>query len=229
MLLNNGSEPRPHFFLQHGWGFNQGSFHQWSDHIKSGSVTLLERGYLGDPPVSFTEEQSDKGIVLVCHSLGVHFFSFEQLMSVDLLVILSGFASFHGLHLNGGGLISRKHIARMQRRLKQEPEKLLSDFYRDCSWPGELPDFGKINVDLLAEDLHLLDTATLQHEEVLAERKVLILHGAYDRIVSLERAAELQALMPQSTLRVINEAGHGLPFTHTRQCLANINEQLRQL
>jgi pimeloyl-ACP methyl ester carboxylesterase len=228
MPLKTGSEPAPHFFLQHGWGFNRGTFNEWPDHIKSGSVTLLDRGYLGGPPRLFAEGPSDEVTVLVSHSLGLHFFSTDQLASVDMLVVLSGFASFHGFQ-SQDGRISRKHIKRMQRRLRQEPEKLLADFYRDCSWPGDLPDFDTLNVEVLSADLHLLDTVKLQPEEVLREMKVLILHGANDRIVSLERAVELQALMGQSTLQVIDQAGHGLPFTHAKQCLSLITDHFRRL
>ena len=228
MPLNDGRESPTHFFLQHGWGFDQRSFREWPEILGPGAVTLLDRGYLGGAPVQLSNDHSGEQRILVSHSLGLHFVTIDQLASFAMIVVLSGFASFHGLN-PGGSSISRKHIARMKRRLRREPEKLLADFYRDCSWPGQLPDFARMNVDLLADDLHLLDTAVLRELGASQACRVLILHGALDRIVSVERAAELQALVAGSTLQVIDDAGHGLPFTHARQCLAHITEHVKRL
>lgn len=222
MLLKNGFDPGIHLYLQHGWGFNRDCFQKWIPALKGTRVTILDRGYLGAES-AFFKPLSNEYTVLVCHSLGVHFFSKCQLKDVDLLVVLGGFVCFHGLHAENQ--ISRKHISRMQRRMSQEPEKLLNDFYRDCSWPSELPDFSCLNIALLAEDLLLLDTVCLQ-PELSNDAKVLIVHGSDDRLVPVDRAYELQRQLA-GTLHLIAGAGHGLPFTHVEQCLSIIKDQLR--
>ena len=221
MPLNNGFDSTIHVYLQHGWGFNRDCFQKWLPALEGVAVTLLDRGYWG-AAVPLSQADTSTKTVLVCHSLGLHFFSESQLRSVDLLVVIGGFASFHGL--NAENQLSKKHIKRMRGRLKQEPEQLLSDFYRDCAWPGDLPDFSAINVDLLADDLLLLDTVRLQHT-VVTETEVLILHGANDRIVPIERARELHKQISGS-LYLIDGAGHGLPFTHVGQCVQIIKDQL---
>nr|MBF0221460.1 alpha/beta hydrolase [Desulfobulbaceae bacterium] len=206
---------------QHGWGFNRDCFKGWLSQLQGSDLTFLDRGYWGNEN-AFPQILHSGYNVLVCHSLGLHFFTKDQLNSVDMIVVLGGFVCFHG-H-NPANQISRKHINRMQVRLQREPDQLLKDFYRDCSWYGEVPDIALLNLDLLAADLDLLDTVCLQYEP-LRDVKVLILHGSNDRIVPVDRADELQKKLT-GTLFQINGAGHGLPFTHVQQCLEIIRDKL---
>jgi pimeloyl-ACP methyl ester carboxylesterase len=158
------------------------------------------------------------GFVLVCHSLGLHLLSPGLLAKAGLVVIISGFAHFHGVHAEDGRF-SRRHIGKMRSRLRKEPEGLIRDFHRDCAYPHSPPDPRAMDTELLARDLTLLDQGRLTAERCQGIPPALILHGRDDRIVRPERARELAEMLPASRVVIIDHAGHGLPFTHPGLCL----------
>ncbi len=205
-----------HFLFQHGWGFSSECWQGWLPALK-GPYTLGNRGYWG-APCRLDRQRVPPGFVLVCHSLGLHFLPKELLSKADLLVIISGFAHFHGL-VPADGRISRKHLQRMLARMQTDPVSLIRDFYRDCSCSERSVDREGMDPALLREDLLLLDQSRLDRERCTGLPPSLLLHGRDDRIVRLERAEELAALLDRSQLTVIEGAGHGLPFTHPTLCL----------
>ncbi len=178
------------------------------------SYQFLDRGYWSKPiSPSLSENRQN---VIICHSLGLHYCT-PWLGKIDQLVIISGFEHFHG-STTGGNSFTRKHLQRMKRRMKNDPNALLTDFYRDCEFPGLPPINSLSNPKLLTEDLDLLDCNFVDLENLRKIPKILLLHGANDRIVCRARAEELQAKLQGSVLKIIPEAGHGLPFTHTTVC-----------
>lgn len=210
----------PSFIFQHGWGFSDTCWQGW---IKGLSTPFLlgNRGYWGAvKPVG--SDRIRPGFVLVCHSLGLHFLPPRLVSQAGLLVVISGFAHFHGQN-PADGRFSRKHTQKMRSRLTVDPIGLLQDFYRDCSvdWPI---DAETMDTKLLAQDLLLLDQNRIDAHNYQRVPPVLLLHGSDDRIVRPERAEELAGMLGMAQLTVIDGAGHGLPFTHTQLCLNLIRD-----
>lgn len=212
------------FLFQHGWGFSGDCWQGWRDLLAAPCV-FANRGYWGTP-LPLASDEYQPGFVLVTHSLGLHFLSPELIAKAGLLVVISGFAHFHGLH-PADGRFTRKHVQKMLLRMQSAPVELLRDFHRDCAYPagnggpssGCPVEVGAMDVALLAKDLLALDQSRLDGERCSAFPQVLLLHGQADRIVRPERAAELAGLIGRGQVRIVDGAGHGLPFTHPGLCL----------
>lgn len=205
------------FLLQHGWGFAADCWRGWLTRLP-GTVLLADRGYWHTPAQPATPPP---GLVVICHSLGLHLLGPDLLAQARLLVIVSGFAHFHGV-TPADGRFSRRHVQRMAARLGTDPRALLRDFYRDCDcahWPLPSQD---PNITLLAQDLTLLDQGHWHWPASATPPPTLILHGRHDKIVRPQRAEELADLLPGSHVVLIDQAGHGLPFTHADTCMKHI-------
>lgn len=159
--------------------------------------------------------------ILITHSLGLHFCA-PWLGGIDRLVIISGFEHFHGSESGPG--FTHKHLRMMLNRLDNDMAGLLRNFYQNCQFPGVPPAGDDLNITLLRDDLHLLDTSFAALNKIQKIPEILILHGDDDRIVSWERARELNIHLPNSNLKFIPGAGHGLPFTHAAVCWQIISE-----
>lgn len=225
MPSRTGHRLEPLFILQHGWGFSDRCWQDWTK--GKTSFILGDRGYWG-PPTPISDNISPPGFVLVCHSLGLHFLSPRLVAQAGILVIISGFAHFHGAS-PAAGRFSRRHLQKMLTRISVDPLGLVRDFYRDCNYPvwplAELDlDSGRLTQDLLLLDQHRLDRASFA-----TLPPTLLLHGRDDRIVPPERAAELATTLGTNHLHIIDGAGHGLPFTHPKICLALIHEFLTKV
>jgi pimeloyl-[acyl-carrier protein] methyl ester esterase len=107
----------------------------------------------------------------------------------------------------------------MLTRIATEPAALIHDFHRDCDLPEDSDSSLAMDTGLLAADLQLLNESRLEQHQCRHWPPTLLLHGRNDRIVAPQRAEELAALAATSKLTVIDDAGHGLPFTHPRLCL----------
>lgn len=210
-----------HFIFQHGWGFHASCWREWRI-LLDRPCLIGDRGYWGNP-VPLEHSAISSGSVLVCHSLGLHLLPAELLAHTSLLVIISGFAHFHGPN-SADGRFSRKHVQKMLSRLLTDPTALIADFYRDCGcaeWPVG---HGSMDTALLAQDLLLLDQGRVEGRGLAKLPAILLLHGREDRIVRPERATELAGILPGSQVTIIDGAGHGLPFTHAQLCLELIGD-----
>lgn len=204
------------FIFQHGWGFHASCWREWRV-LLARPCLVGDRGYWGDP-VPLERSATSSGSVLVCHSLGLHFLPAELLAHASLLVIISGFAQFHGQN-SADGRFSRKHVQKMLSRLRTDPTALIADFYRDCGCAGWPVDPRPMDTALLARDLLLLDQGRVEERRFAKLPAILLLHGREDRVARPERAAELAGLLCRSQVTIIDGAGHGLPFTHPQLCL----------
>jgi len=215
----------PSFVLQHGWGLSDRCWQQWAPALPR--LWLANRGYWGEP-TAFDDLPSGRATVLVCHSLGLHLLPQQWIEQAKALVIISGFAHFHG-ESSGDGRFSRRHLSAMLNRIESDHLGLLDDFYRDCQCPPALRDQRCLNQALLTQDLHLLDRSRLPPEGNHRFPATLILHGRDDRIVRPARAVELATLIGTPHLTLIDGAGHGLPFTHPQDCLNLIRDFLAKV
>lgn len=208
---------------QHGWGFGAWCWDRWRDVLPAGfALHCPDRGYFG-PAVAVAAQPR---IVLV-HSLGLHLLS-PQLWAAELIVVLSGFRSFHSPCARQARR-SRRTVEQMLARLEREPAALLADFYARCGAPSEGSWPEVVDADGLRRDLQLLQESVFELSAIPAAAQVLILHGSRDRVVPVERAEELRELLPNSALAIVAEAGHALPLTHARACWERVERAWREM
>lgn len=225
MSSEHNQHLEPAFVFQHGWGFSETCWQGWTKGLSS--YLLGNRGYWGSPrPIDC--DGTPPGFILISHSLGLHFLPPRLLSQAGLLVIISGFAHFHGLNA-AHGRFSRKHLQRMLARIAVDPLGLIQDFHRDCNCPDWPIDAGAINTALLTQDLTLLDQSRIDTDRFQDVPAVLLLHGREDRIVRPERAEELAGFFRTSKVTLVDGAGHGLPLTHPQLCLHLIRDFYRKI
>ncbi len=196
---------------QHGWGFGAWCWGRWRDVLPAGfALHCPDRGYFGSAVTVAVRPR-----IVLAHSLGLHLLSPQLWASAELIVIISGFRSFHSACARQARR-SRRTVEQMLARLEREPAALLADFYARCgvSSEGHWPEV--VDADVLRRDLQLLQESVLELAAIPAAAQVLILHGSRDRVVPVERAEELRELLPNSELAIVAEAGHALPLTHVR-------------
>ena len=197
---------------QHGWGFGAWCWDRWRDVLPANfALHCPDRGYFG-PAVAVAAQPR----IVLAHSLGLHLLS-PQLWSAELIVVISGFRSFHSACARQARR-SRRTVEQMLARLEREPAALLADFYARCGSPPDSRCPGTVDADSLRRDLQLLQENVLELAAIPTAAQVLILHGSRDRVVPVERAEELRELLPNSALAIVAEAGHALPLTHVRAC-----------
>ena len=197
---------------QHGWGFGAWCWDRWREVLPAGfALHCPDQGYFG--PAVAVEVQPR---IVLAHSLGLHLLS-PQLWAAELIVVMSGFRSFHSASARQARR-SRRTIEQMLARLEREPVALLADFYARCGSPPDSRCPGTVDADGLRRDLQLLQESVLELSAIPAAAQVLILHGSRDRVVPVERAEELREMLPNSELAIVAEAGHALPLTHVRAC-----------
>ena len=207
---------------QHGWGFGAWCWDRWRDVLPAGfALHCPDRGYFG-PAVAVAVRPR----IVLAHSLGLHLLS-PQLCAAELIVVISGFRSFHSA-CDRKARRSRRTVEQMLARLEREPAALLADFYARCGTPPDNRWSGAIDADGLRRDLQLLQGSVLELAAIPAAAQVLILHGSRDRVVPVERAEELRELLPNSALAIIAEAGHALPLTHARTCWERVEWAWRE-
>ena len=207
---------------QHGWGFGAWCWDRWRDVLPTGFVLHCpDRGYFG-PAVAVAARPR----IVVAHSLGLHLLSPQICAAAELIVIISGFRSFHSACARQARR-SRRTVEQMLARLEREPAALLADFYARCGAPSEGSWPEVVDADGLRCDLQLLQESVLELSAIPAAAQVLILHGSRDRVVPVERAEELRELLPNSALAIVAEAGHALPLTHARACWERVERAWR--
>ena len=206
---------------QHGWGFGAWCWDRWRDVLPANfALHCPDLGYFG-PAVAVAAQPR----IVVAHSLGLHLLPPQLCVAAELIVVISGFRSFHSACARQARR-SRRTVEQMMARLEREPAALLADFYTRCGTPSdsdstELAEVRwpeSIDADGLRRDLQLLQESVLELSAIPAAAQVLILHGSRDRVVPVERAEELREMLPNSALAIVAEAGHALPLTHTRAC-----------
>lgn len=204
------------WILQHGWGFTSNMWDIWKKFVPE-QVKLhpLDRGYFKQALITDEFSQFTYDKVLVVHSFGLHLAP-ERLMSqADFICIISGFKQFD----------KKNSLQLMKKRLQTEPKDVLSSFYKKnldkITYPIPIP--ASIDSQLLYDDLKCLETSDLDIS-IIREKKILILHGANDAIVPLQKGEELHKLLPNSKMIVVEGGEHGLPISHASECCKMIED-----
>ena len=107
-----------------------GTWDRWRDALPVGFVLHCpDRGYFGPAVVVAAQP-----CIVLAHSLGLHLLSPQLCAAAELIVVLSGFHSFHSSCARQARR-SRRTVEQMLARLEREPAALLADFYARCSAP----------------------------------------------------------------------------------------------
>ena len=215
----------------HGWGFDRACWQPWKDLFAQQGEDLLmsDRGYFNAPSLPVMSITDHKTIVLV-HSYGLHLCPLEQLQRAELLVLFSSFLSFHPWS-ESKRRRSQLMLSQMMTQFEADPQFVLETFrtkcYHPALWKRSTDSKKALNPELLLQDLEGLNTCSLGVSLLKKIPKILILHGAQDRIVSVEKGRELSAHLPDNSQYIeVEQAGHGLPFTHIDDCWTWICQRL---
>jgi len=207
----------------HGWGFDHSCWQPWKPAFERQGIALqgFDRGYFGHPAAPRFSTVSSRKIILT-HSYGLHLCPPEHLHQADLIVILSGFQSFHPSQPTARRR-SQLTLQQMIRQFEHSPKLGLETFHATCyaplAWAGDAVQnlqtkIDWLNADLLLQDLLALNTAWLDIDPLTTRSKILLIQGASDRITPPERAQALAQQLPTGHYIEVPSAGHALPLTH---------------
>jgi pimeloyl-[acyl-carrier protein] methyl ester esterase len=210
----------------HGWGFDSTCWQPWEALLAQRGEELLmsDRGYFNAPMTPPIKPQA----IVFAHSYGLHLCPIEQIQSAEVLVLFGSFLSFHPLS-ESQGRRSRLVLAQMIRQFQINPHVVLETFRTNCYSPVQWDSSNvsqSLNTDLLLEDLKGLDCCLLDISILKKIPKILILQGVQDQIVPVEKGRELAAALDNSQYLEVEQAGHGLPFTHLDSCWSWIDSRL---
>lgn len=224
--------PEAEVIAYHGWGFDSFCWNQWQEMFGDGiAFKSYERGYFGKAeraPV-FMEKKVQK--IVMAHSFGLHFCPEIHFSKADLVIIFGGFIQFHPVAAQYRRR-SRLVLNQMVNNMKEKPEKVLDEFYKNSFSPQEAPKFSKkdLQKEKLLKDLQLMDTHKIEAGMLKKADKLCILHGSRDAIIHRRKGRELyESFSKKSQYFEIKNAGHALPFTHGKQCWQFIEPELTEL
>ncbi|AKU92011.1 alpha/beta fold hydrolase [Vulgatibacter incomptus] len=210
---------RPLVVLAHGWGFAPSFWAPMSAALRGVETVAVDLGFRGPP--SLPELPADRPLVGVGHSLGFAWLLRER--PWDGLVAINGFPRF----TRGEGFPEGVHprlLDRMRSRLRERPAEVAGDFLRRCGVDD--PEVHDLAPDRLAEGLDWLAEWDLREALGAHHGALLALAGDADPIVP---EAMSRASFPAGCLRVREEAGHLLPWSHPEWCASELDAFLRGL
>lgn len=214
-------QPDVEILACHGWGLQPSFWDSLSSRLpEQVDFTGLNRGYYGKP-VERSFEQGAHKKMLMTHSFGLFWCPEELLEEADHLIIFSGFLHFHPGDPDSEKR-SRMTVRQMMGRFIEKPDEVLHKFYENLFSPGECALTPPVSVD---HELLLDDLNRIQHDRISIERfrsipAFTIFHGGEDAIVPKDLGRDLyQRLAGRSRYYEVKQAGHALPFTHSRICM----------
>ena len=214
----------------HGWGYSSAAWQGWRNWLRQQQYQLkaFDRGYFG-APVQPQFSNSTTAKLIFTHSYGLHFCPASALREANLLVIFSSFRQFHPEHASLKKR-SQQILQQMIIQFERQPNTVLQNFRAKCSQPidNSEPAPNLINASLLYQDLHQLDSCSLDLLPLQQIPKIVVLHGAQDRIVSAATGKALANELAASYFE-IESAGHALPFTQAATCQAILQPILEEL
>lgn len=215
---------KPLILLQHGWAFNKAVWDSWLPELEEDyNLMVANRGYFmaKHPDVGLTEKMTAS--IAITHSFGLHLLPMNLFSRLRRLVIISGFQEFHP-PVGQERLISERTVQRMMQVLDKDPATVLHEFYRNCFYPlaQEVRISQTFDKPLLLDDLALLNKFSLRLKLLENIPKILILHGANDKIVPVSLGRLLHEKLQQSEFRVCENAGHMVLLTEQEWCLHQV-------
>ena len=207
----------PRITLVHGWGYDATLWREVRPLLAGLDVEVADLGFFGHPslPAPCAAPR-----IAVGHSLGTLWWLALSDLPWTRLVAVNGFPRFTAAADFAQGVAPRV-LERMRKRFATAPAEVLADFQAACGAAGPaLPNDG----GPLAQGLAIL--AASDGRAGLAQRReaIFALAARNDAIVPAAMSADAFAALPTGRLRWIDDGGHLLPLSHTRECAALIRE-----
>lgn len=212
------------WLLQHGWGGNNQFWNCWKRYLPSGIyLHSLDRGYYGKQ--SSSSLIPDSIDLIVVHSFGLHLIPEIYFQRAKALCIISGFVQFPTFLVENKMCV----IKAMIKKMEIDPQEVLNQFQKRCFFPHKspaLPVSNEINNSILISDLELLGKQHFDVSKIAHIRKIALLHGREDQIVSFDQSEKLNRMLPRSKLMIIEAAGHAIPITHAEWCCKTLTQMM---
>ena len=204
----------------HGWGFDANCWHNLQNLVpKNMEWKNFDRGYFGSPESPKFSDQSDKKIIIT-HSFGLHQCRDATFKEADMVIIFSGFLSFHPKAAQFQRR-SKQVVSEMINQIDDHPLEVLKAFYRNVYHPEKefnLPS-KTLNKPLLLKDLKKLNSTVPSLPTLQKSAKVFIFHGTDDAIVPKRKGRALfERFGDIAQYFEIKAGGHALPMTHAQKC-----------
>jgi pimeloyl-[acyl-carrier protein] methyl ester esterase len=214
----------------HGWGYSSADWQGWQNWLgqRQWLLKAFDRGYFGSS-VQLQFNASATAKLIFVHSYGLHLCPVEILMQADLLVIFSSFRQFHPEQTSLKKR-SQQILQQMIIQFERQPDTVLQNFKAKCSQPinDSEPTPDLMDASLLCQDLHQLNICALDLLPLQQIPKIVVLHGAQDRIVPVAVGKALADELAASYFE-IESAGHALPFMQAATCQAILQPILEEL
>jgi pimeloyl-[acyl-carrier protein] methyl ester esterase len=214
----------------HGWGYSAADWQNWWLWLQQQQALFkpYDRGYFGAPLQPAFKTSALAKLIFV-HSYGLYFCPAEVLKEADLLVIFSSFRQFHP-ERPGLKKRSQQILQQMQLQFERQPQIVWQNFRAKSAqladWSESMP--GSADLRRLGQDLHQLDHSSLDLSPLQKIPRIVVFHGAQDRIVSTAMGRALADDLAASYFE-IEPAGHALPFTQVSSCQAILQPMLEAL
>ncbi len=249
-----------HFLIYPGWALAASDYTLWTQsnpNIKPANLKIMERNYYNQLDNSQTDilkiqsavildnyrkilNDKHNPLIVITHSLGLHFVPQEIIEQSKLFVIIGSFARFYSTDL-----IEQKYeltiIKRMKTQLKNNPLTLISEFRKNCGLPLATDTLSqglnaqKLNYNQLNNDLTFLESVSLNLSSLKVKPNVLIIHGSKDKIINVNKSEQLKTYF-ETVLKLTNVklviklgANHALPILQTQFCLDQILQYYHEL
>lgn len=212
----------------HGWGFDAGFWEELRSVIpETISFTAANRGYFQSPNVpSFSAENTLK--VVMAHSFGLSWCPAELTMQADLLILFNSFQSFHPEN-NKEAIRSKKVLDAMINGFQKKPEVILEQFWKNTYEPSGLYYHPNTTPEqeLLLEDLKKLHHWQFESSNLAKGLPIICLDGKQDQILKTPRGKAFTRIPNGDRIyHILQEAGHGLPTTHSLDCWSFISSMI---
>ncbi len=223
-----------HFWAEvlayHGWGYSAADWQDWWLWLQQQQISLkiFDRSYF-DQPMQPAFDSSASAKLIFVHSYGLHLCPANVLKKADLLVVFSSFREFHPERPSLRKR-SQQILQQMQLQFAEQPQIVWQNFRVKSAQPADWSEPTPESVDLLllAQDLHQLESCLLDLSPLQKISRIVVLHGAQDRIVSAAIGKALAAELAAPYFEIA-DAGHALPFTQMAACQAILQPILEEL
>ena len=164
--------------------------------------------------LGFPENEEKEIDTILCYSLGsLYALTLMERVKIQKVILIGGFTYFPGEDKR-----RKLKISLMIRGLKKNPEKVLTDFYKEAELPEQSHD--KINVNNLIRGLELLRDCDMSHALLNNDTKLYTIHGDQDSIVP----EELNRMQFKDSKHFSLEGNHSIILTKAKEIKKIISE-----
>lgn len=215
----------------HGWGLDASFWDLVKNELSEAiEVKAADRGYFSEPVIPEFSGNPATSKMLLVHSFGLHWCPENLIEEADIVVLTGSFLSF----LSDEERERKAEIKALDRMItlfKKEPDSVLQNFYTRAFLPHKSYSFETspvMNHTLLLDDLKQMMNDHFDIPESLSSKSIFIIHGADDKIVSIEKARKMKEALPAvSSYFEIPGAGHLFPIPKSKIYAKKIEQAVK--